>query len=145
MFVERKEPHFFDSHRRYRAKEDAVNDTGIDSQDFSPPGGRAQEPLPPNDSPFTIGRTAQSVHPPTVIRRYRSKEESWARARRKNVPKRVLEDLLAAWRERENGLTPAEYGAAFVGPSQVFKVEWFRGRMALRTLCCTWSERSCVC
>lgn len=50
-----------------------------------------------------------------VIRSYRSKEDLWARSRRKNVPRRVLEDLLAAWRAGTGGMTPAEYGAAFVG------------------------------
>lgn len=53
---------------------------------------------------------------PSVVRSYRSKEDVWARSRRKNVPKRVLEDLLAAWRAGMGGMTPAEYGAAFIGP-----------------------------
>eukprot|EP00903_Cladosiphon_okamuranus_P015423 g14246.t1 len=50
-----------------------------------------------------------------IVRSYRSKEDFWARSRRKNVPKRVLEDLLAVWRAGTEGMTPAEYGAAFIG------------------------------
>ncbi|CAN0265408.1 unnamed protein product, partial [Pylaiella littoralis] len=55
---------------------------------------------------------------PPVVRLYRSDEENSARRRRKNVPTRILDDLLEAWRGGEEGMTPAEYGAAFVGPPE---------------------------
>ena len=56
---------------------------------------------------------------PRVVRSYRSEEESWARSRRMKVPARILEELLAAWRAGTEGLTPAEYGAAFIGQPEV--------------------------
>lgn len=56
---------------------------------------------------------------PAVVGVNRSDEENRGRWRRKNVPTRGLDDLLEAWKGRREGMTPAEYGAAFVGPSEV--------------------------
>ncbi len=64
---------------------------------------------------------------PWLIRSYRSREEAWARSRRRKVPTRILEDLLAAWRAGTEGLTPAEYGAAFVGHPEVMRGGGGRG------------------
>ncbi|CAN0001882.1 unnamed protein product, partial [Scytosiphon promiscuus] len=118
LFVERKKPQYFDSRRPERTKDTDANNTGIDDPDFPQPAEGAQQSLSPGDPSLTFGGTARIGHPSAVVRRYRSKEDSWARARRKNIPNRVLKDLLAAWRKEENGLTPAEYGAAVVGPFQ---------------------------
>lgn len=120
LFVERMQPRFFDSSKRERAKDDAADNIAVHDVGFPSPSG-AQEPLAFNSSLSSGGTSV--MHPSGVVRRYRSTEDSWARARRKSVPVRVLEDLLAAWKKRESGLTPAEYGSAFVGPSQVARME----------------------
>lgn len=67
------------------------------------------------------GDSAASVtgdYPP-VVWRYLSEEENHARRRGKNIPTRVLDELLEAWRGKGEGMTPAEYGAAFVGAFEV--------------------------
>lgn len=96
LFVERKHPQLFD-HR---------GDAHNRQQEFQ---------AAPSVPTSARSRDGSRGRRPRVVRSYRSKEDVWARSRRKNVPKRVLDDLLAAWRSGTERMTPAEYGAVFVG------------------------------
>lgn len=87
--MERQRPHLFD--HRGEAHDDQQEARGGD--DDGSRGGKAFR----------------------VVRSYRTKEDVWARSRRKNVSQRVLEELLATWRAGTGGMTPAEFGAAFIG------------------------------
>jgi len=101
-------PHLFDS------RVGGAEGKGSNQEQLHESSGLTSSPPDPY-----LGGGGKPAAKPRLVRSYRNREEAWARSRRRKVPTRILEDLLAAWRAGTEGLTPAEYGAAFVGHPEV--------------------------
>ncbi|CBN73991.1 hypothetical protein Esi_0009_0176 [Ectocarpus siliculosus] len=121
LFVERKQPDLLDNNNNINNKNYGRNpDVGVGDQTKPALGRPISSPSPKRPAAGGGGGGGGRVAAPpttaTVVRRYRTQEATWERARRQTVPSRALGELLEAWRSGQEGMTPAEYGAAFIGP-----------------------------
>lgn len=111
LFVDRMRPDLFEG------RGEGAEGEGSNQEQLQESAGLAASP----PRPYPAAGGGERRAKPRLVRSYRSREEAWARSRRRKVPTRILEDLLAAWRAGTEGLTPAEYGAAFVGHPEVMR------------------------
>ncbi|CAM9568260.1 unnamed protein product, partial [Ectocarpus sp. 13 AM-2016] len=124
LFVERKQPDLLDNNNNINNKNYGRNPyVGTGDQTTLALGRPISSPSPkrPDVGGGGGGSGGRVAAPPTtaaVVRRYRTQEATWERARLQIVPSRALGELLEAWRSGHEGMTPAEYGAAFIGPPQ---------------------------
>lgn len=120
--MERKQSDLLDNNNNNNNIDDGRNpDVSAGDQRKLKLGRPISSPYPKRPAAGGGGNGRRVVAPPitaTVVRRYRTEEVTRERARRQTVPSRALGELLEAWRSGQEGMTPAEYGATFIGPPE---------------------------